>query len=275
MRIYTKAGDLAFREFTFPDGQPHFELLTDTIDFNEATIEVAIKTSTDLFNVLMVNDVLKHLGYIVNLDVRYLMGARMDRPINSHQPFTLQTVCRMINAGWFRRVRLFDVHSDIATRLLYNAHNILPYGAVRQVFRAVGSPVYVVRPDKGADERVRMLANLNPSAGGIIKGEKTRDSQTGKISGFKVSDTPRDLWNALILDDICDGGGTFVGLAKELRKAGAAKVFLFVTHNVQGKKYLEGIDKIYTTDTFKGPDVASGPWNTQETCVIPISMKDL
>jgi ribose-phosphate pyrophosphokinase len=57
----------------------------------------------------------------------------------------------------------------------------------------------------------------------------------------------------LIVDDICDGGATFVALARKLREAGAIEVSLFVTHGIFSKgKDLEGIDNIYTTGSFTG-----------------------
>lgn len=276
MRIYTQAGDLAFSTFSFPDGQPHFKLETYERDFSSVTMEVAIKDPTDLFMVKLANDVLRQHGYgEVNLDVRYLMGARMDRAIDTLQPFTLQTVARIINGAGFTRVRLLDVHSDVATRLIRNSVNVLPFKVFSQVTLSCGSPA-IVCPDKGAVERVNKLADYE-SAGPIIYCSKNRDSETGKLSGFTVLDyrgmDKAYTDNLLIVDDICDGGGTFVGLAKELRKAGAKKVFLFVTHGIFSKGLpLEGIDKVFTTDSYC--PYATGR-EFKNTVVLPISMKEL
>lgn len=57
---------------------------------------------------------------------------------------------------------------------------------------------------------------------------------------------------ALIVDDICDGGGTFIGLAEELKRKNAGKIYLAVSHGIFSK----GIDKldflahVYATDAY-------------------------
>lgn len=276
MRIYTKAGDLAFKTFAFPDGQPHFKLETYETDFRDVTIEAAIKSPTDLFTILLASDVLRQHGYsVVALDVRYLTGARMDRAIDACSPFTLATVARLINGAGFNRVRILDVHSEVATRLIRNSENILPHDIVRQVVTTLGS-VDIVIPDKGAIARCLELANYVGTD--VVYCKKHRDMSTGALTSFSV-DGPWDLMRndrpKLIVDDICDGGGTFVGLAKELRKAGAKKVFLFVTHGIFSKGFpLEGIDKIFTTDSYETyPQL--GSLGVQDVVVIPISMKEL
>lgn len=211
MRIYTKAGDLAFTLSTFPDGQPHFKLETQD-EWREATIETAIRNPAELFQVLLAKDVLGNLGYRVDLDVRYLMAARMDRAIDCRQPFTLQTVARLINGAGFSRVRILDAHSDVAPKLIRNCENLLPIEVVRQVIRTLNYPV-VVCPDKGAYDRVTKLTHeVGVWAQEFIQCGKTRDPNTGKLTDFVVHDyTPErgGGTNLLIVDDICDGGGHF------------------------------------------------------------------
>lgn len=269
MKIYTKAGELAFKTFTFPDGQPHFILETYEVDFNEVTVETAIKSPSDLVLVCLVSSVLRQHGYSqVNLDVRYLLGARMDRAIGWNEPFTLDVVARIINSCGFSRVRILDAHSEVATRLIRNSTNLLPRGAVLQAVNALGGAQIVI-PDKGATDRVmKMLPSCLP-----VQAFKRRDTETGVLSGFGILDAYL-VKNAsvLIVDDICDGGGTFVGEAQVLREAGAKTVNLFVTHGIFSKGLpLKGIDRIYTTDSF-----CEGTKEFKNyAIVIPISMKDL
>ena len=274
MRIYTKAGDLAFKFFTFPDGQPHFRLETYERDFGSVTIETAIKCPSTLFQTVLVASVLREHGYTeINLDVRYLMGARMDRAISSLEPFTLQSVARIINSCGFSQVRLLDVHSEVATRLIRNSNNQLPYKIVESVINTV-NPFIVVVPDKGAIERVNKLVGTLRS---LIYCSKERDMVTGNLSRFKVNvPYPAQRYSpfdCLIIDDICDGGATFVGLAKELREVGATKVSLYVTHGIFSKGLpLEGIDRIFTTDSYW---VDNGLKSNECVTRIPISMKEM
>lgn len=252
MRIKARAGDLPFRLFTFPDGQRHFVLEMGT-DFPEVTIESRIASADDLFDVLLAANVLQINGLMVSLDIRYLLGARMDRRIASDQPATLAVVARVLNSCGFKRFRILDPHSRVAEDLL-GATAVLPVVQFSNVLRHyLPSTTAIVAPDAGATPRVTALLNR---AGydrdfRIVQGLKHRDSGTGALSGFEVQDSSFVRGKVcLIVDDICDGGGTFVGLAKELHKAGAARVDLFVTHGIFSKGLpLEGITTVYTTDS--------------------------
>lgn len=270
MRIYTTAGDLAFKSFTFPDGQPHFKLETYEVEFSGVVIETAIKSPSDLFMVVMAASVLRASGYYsVSLDIRYLMAARMDRAISSDEPFTLELVARTLNSCGFSKVRILDAHSPVATKLIRNSVNVLPHAVVNQVLSTL-YPGAVVVPDKGAIDRIYELFKRFPYPPEIVYCSKKRDMTTGALSGFKVASLCMGR-EVLIIDDICDGGGTFVGLAKELRAAGATRVHLYVTHGIFSKGIpLSGIDQIFTTDSYIDPY-----WATRGAVVIPISMKEL
>lgn len=283
MRIYTKAGELACKTFDFPDGQPHFKLETiDDSGFSCVNIETAIRTPHDLFQVMLASGVLRNSGFSeIRLDIRYLMGARMDRAISVREPFTLALVAQMINSCGFSRVRILDAHSEVATKLIRNSVNVLPFKVVEQVRNTLGYPVIPVCPDKGAQKRTLALGQ-----GATLFCEKVREESTGKLSGFKIEDASclrkehPSIWeeaNFLIIDDICDGGGTFTGLAKVLREAGAKKVFLYVTHGIFSKGLpLEGIDHVYTTNSLSiNPKLSVSFSHLVPLTVIPISMKDL
>jgi len=267
VKIYTQAGELPFRLFTFPDGQQHFTLLSRD-EFRVCVIETAIRNSSDLFNVLLAKDVLTQYGYVVSLDIRYLLGARMDRSIAVDQPFTLALVARILMGAGFARIRVLDPHSDVSTKLL-GAKAVYPLDIIRTVIAGCGPDIMIVAPDAGATSRVdRLLESLGMRDSlGVVQGLKHRDSQTGRLTGFGVQGASRVSGReCLIVDDLCDGGGTFTGLAAELRKAGATKVSLYVTHGIFSKgSVLDGIDQVFTTDSY-----------TQVSGVVcfPVSMSD-
>lgn len=253
MKIYTRAGELLFREFTFPDGQPHFELLHRN-EFSDCVIETAIRSGHELLAVLLAKDALTASGYTVSLDIRYLLGARMDRPIYLGQPFTLAVVARALLAAGFRHIRVLDPHSAATTALL-GCTSVLPLAEIKTVLAELPLDTLIVAPDAGAAPRVeqilRAIALMERYR--VVQGVKNRDAASGELSGFGVLDATvvRDR-PCLIVDDICDGGGTFVGLAKELHAAGALAIDLFVTHGIFSKgPRLNGIRRIYTTDSFQ------------------------
>lgn len=278
MKIYTKAGPLAFSHMTFSDGQPHFKLEVHDSSFQEVTIEMALKGGNDLLILGLVVATLRGAGFnSIRLDCRYLLGARMDRALSSNEPHTLAVIAGILNSMGFSRVRILDAHSDAAARLIRNAVNVLPKKVVENVYQTLGFPV-VVTPDKGAVPRVRALMQGFSYASAIC--EKERELSTGKLKGFYLVDgasAVKDM-NCLIVDDICDGGGTFSGTAKVLKEAGAKKVFLYVTHNVRNMDRLEGIDRLFSTDSYgsgSSYQVSSGPEGIKDRVVIPIDMEKL
>ena len=56
------------------------------------------------------------------------------------------------------------------------------------------------------------------------------------------------------MDDICDGGGTFIGLASELMSKNAGAIYLAVTHGIFSNGF-DGLNRkfrgIFTTDSIK------------------------
>lgn len=273
MIIYTRNGDLAFKEFTFPDGQPHFTLQTKN-DAGSVTIEAAIRNPNELFQVELAGTVLKQNYARVHLDIRYLMAARMDRNIDGMQPHTLFVVAGMLRSfrPIFKRIRILDPHSDTAVKIFSEAgvdvRAVLPYEVVSQVLATLGGDTVVVIPDKGAINRSRLLGK---GAAGFAQMFKERDPQTGHIIGMTLED-PVANKRCLIVDDICDGGATFVRAAEILKEAGASEVNLYVTHGIFSKKLpLPGIKNIFVTDSYHN-------WAAVPHCsliCIPISMRNL
>ena len=88
----------------------------------------------------------------------------------------------------------------------------------------------------------------------MIECSKSRDVKTGKLKGFKVYADDLQGKDCLIVDDICDGGGTFMGLAEELKNKNAGNLYLAVSHGIFSKGFdhlAEHFTKIFTTDSFQ------------------------
>ena len=85
---------------------------------------------------------------------------------------------------------------------------------------------------------------------------KERDPATGKLGSPTMC--PSGIANlsgksALIFDDICDGGYTFIQLAEYLQDNCNCALDLAVTHGIFSKglgRLRENFDKIYTTDSM-------------------------
>lgn len=249
--------------FNFPDGQPHIAvkstdfISTDRNVRGEIQVTARLASSDDLMRLLLLKDVLDRQRFEkVWLRIVYLLGARMDRPIDPDSPFTLRVITNLINQAGFHSVSIFDPHSDVSTALL-NAKSISPRKYVSLALNRASTfqpPVAVMIPDAGAVKRTGAILEELGYEGPIVQALKHRDPKTGQLSGFQVVNPLECMANhVLIVDDLCDGGGTFVGLAAEARKHGAEMVSLYVSHGVFSKSIeplLEHLDNVYTTDSY-------------------------
>ena len=114
----------------------------------------------------------------------------------------------------------------------------------------------LISPDGGA---LKKIYSTSKYLGGIpvVECGKSRDVQTGELSGFKVYEDDLKGKTCIVVDDICDGGGTFRGLAKELRKKNAGDLVLAVSHGIFSHGFedlLSSYKKIFTTDSFNTVD---------------------
>lgn len=237
--------------FTFKDGQPHV-CLNHIYEMDEGNLGVRgrITNAEDLFKLQLIVDVLKYnrLFNNVTLSLSYLMGGRMDREISFREPSTLKVVCNLINSLGFSHILLYDCHSVVSQTLL-RATNYLPQNIVNKVGSDIPNVLLVI-PDAGAQHRVD---KINKGIFPTVQCLKTRNPKTQELSNFMICEPQKvkDM-NCLIVDDICDGGRTFVGLAKILKEAGAKQVDLFITHGIFSYGYnLEGITNIYTTNSYQ------------------------
>ncbi len=241
---------VGYEEFTFPDGQRHITL-DDEIRAHDVWVTASITDADSLFDLLLLKDVLDNTQNKTYLRIEYLLGGRMDRRINDRQPFTLKVVTDVLRNAGFEAIHVMDPHSRESLHRLH-ATAIYPGEFLSVLAKYDPDRTVVVQPDRGARERVANM--VFGTAFEVVECSKERDQASGRLSGFKIGNPRRvNGKQCLIVDDICDGGATFVALAKLLREAGAVSVDLFVTHGIFSKgRELEGIDNVYSTDSFKG-----------------------
>ena len=92
----------------------------------------------------------------------------------------------------------------------------------------------------------------------MVRADKIRSTDTGEITGTVVYSEHIGSKDFLIADDICDGGRTFIELAKVLRPLTDGKIYLYVTHGIfsKGLDVFEGlIDGVYTANPFPKVDL--------------------
>jgi ribose-phosphate pyrophosphokinase len=249
--------DIRYDKITFPDGQPHLKLDVSTLPAAGSACRIVARIAhpADLLLVLLAKDALDARGMgAVHLTVTYLMAARMDRPMTPGEPFALRVVADMINLAGFASIHIFDPHSEVSTALLRRSEPIENKVFIQDCLHdlvAAGTPYWLVSPDGGALKKIHKVAQY-VGATQVAECMKVRDVRTGVLSGFRTLETDFKGQTCLIADDICDGGGTFTGLAALLKLKGAGTVALAVSHGIFSKGFdLAQVDRIYCTDSFR------------------------
>jgi ribose-phosphate pyrophosphokinase len=257
---------IEFQNFTFSGGEPHIKINPD-FDANEAiTITHRINSFNDLGLLCITVDALKRMDVkLINLFIPYFPAARQDRVMVKGEPLSVKVYADILNAMGLNKVFVFDAHSEVTPALLNNCEVISNHTFINKVLKIIGSNVKLISPDGGALKKIYKVSEF---LGGVdvVECSKSRDVKTGRLSGFKVYADDLQGADCLIVDDICDGGGTFLGLAEELKKKNAGNLYLAISHGIFNKGFEElekHFTKIFTTNSFK---------DIQEQSVIQIKL---
>lgn len=225
-------------------------------------ITMSFQSNNDLINLALLKDCIDRYysnDVILSLDMAYVPYARQDRVCNPGESLSIKVIANFINSLGFKNVYTEDNHSEVSTALINNCHNVsidVLAAGLRGILPSQLDTV-LVSPDAGANKKVYGFAK---SAGfkHVVRADKTRDVATGKITGTKVYwdysvdiNPMKDTCDVCIIDDICDGGYTFVKLAEELRKYTSGKIYLYVTHGIfsKGINVFDGlIDGIFVSN---------------------------
>lgn len=264
MSIELQVGKESFKveQFTFPGGEVQIKVPEAFGFHTEFDVYANIRNSDDVMALILTMSVVgRPYNSHINLHMHYFPYARQDRACQVGEAESFKVFANIINQMHFASVHIFDLHNEEMLQYIDNVEHTPQEAFTKGLvfnYRTGALPYdYIVSPDKGALPKVERLLNLIPDPEfrpKVIVGEKVRDPTTGEIThtaiDFNGSLAGQRL---LILDDICDGGRTFVELAKVLKKHRAYEIDLFVTHGIfsKGTKVFEGlIDNIYTTSSF-------------------------
>ena len=248
---------IAFESFTFSGGEPHIKITTSLKNVNEVTLTHRIQSFNDFGLLLLAIDALKRMGVKnINAFIPYFPAARQDRVMIAGEPLSVKVYTAILNSLNLNRITVYDPHSEVTPALLNRCKAISNHGFIKSVIQEINEDVVLISPDGGA---LKKIYKLSSALGGIdvVECSKSRDVKTGKLSGFQVYANDLKGKSCLIVDDICDGGGTFIGLAKELKNKKAGRLYLAVSHGIFSKGFdtlNSYFDKIFTTDAFRSID---------------------
>lgn len=242
---------VAFDSFNFPSGCEAHIKLKEAVE-NEVLITCRIQDSNDIMRLLLATDALKRAGAKeIRLFMPYLPYARQDRQMVKGEPLSLKVFANLLNSQGYSKVSVYDVHSEVALALIENSEGITNHSFAKCVFVESLRDYYIVCPDAGAYKKIYGICKSIGYEDEIIIANKVRDVSTGLIKKTTVSHSDLKQRHCYIVDDICDGGGTFVLLAEELLNRNAKSVNLVVSHGIFSKGLpLLKINHVFVTDSF-------------------------
>ena len=208
--------------------------------------------------------------------VPYYGYARSDKKDRPRVPISAKLVANLITVAGANRLLTIDLHAaqiqgffDIPVDHLYAApvmighyqENLLPN-------------LTVVAPDTGGAERARAYAKrLNAE---LALCDKRRE----KANVAEVMNVVGDVRNrsCLIVDDMCDTGGSLTKVAHALKDAGAARIHACFTHPVLSGRAVEQlkkseIEQIIVTNTIPLRDHACESNKIKVLSIAPLLAK--
>ncbi len=286
------AQTIAVKFSQFSGGERHVQVAASTLQGLTGTVKIRanLQQSSDWFDYLLLENVLLAQGLNIELEIPYFPYARQDRHCALGQAFSLEMITKLLNLNTApsvqqrKTIMVWDAHSAVTCNLLKQntqfsavinlsaAEIIQQSQALSQILCAENS--VLICPDAGAVTRTQAIAQamnaqrFNPLE--IVYCEKQRDPLTGKIVRTHVNTTDMTGLTAIISDDICDGGATFIAIAQQLRNLNCKQIILYVTHGIfsRGLSVFDGlIDQIFCSDSIA--QTATSPLTTSLN-IIPV-----
>lgn len=212
----------------FPDGTSQVWKLTSLSPISNHILW-NFENEAEVFHVMQLLTLINeyYMGSAV-LEMPFLPYARQDKHVTNDSTFAGKVLISMLDSVPVRVV-VTDAHNqDILPR---HWHSRMPNAEVESAIKSTDSD-YVVFPDKGAARRGYPTLDR-----GHLTLDKVRDPLSGDITGLRVVGPTINLRgkSCIIVDDICDGGRTFIEAAKLLYSLGTKEVYLFTTHGIYSK----------------------------------------
>lgn len=261
-------------EIKFPSGEVAIHLEEGSLSACGGITRFMIITRgyepDQLFKIALIKDALQGMVLIDQplimqnhwvLVLPYLPNARYDRRMVENDAHALKVYGQMLNSLGFNEVLSYDAHSYVAHSCIENFNHVPVWSFIRgldKVHNISEEYTALVAPDAGSTKKVEKVADELGLP--VVQMTKRRDPSTGQLSAPFVLHGLEHLKGGklLIVDDICDGGYTFIQATQLLKVFDVEKVGLYVTHGIFSKGvdvlYDAGIDEIFTTDTLRLPE---------------------
>jgi len=249
----------------FNDGEINIQLHTNVRQKDIFIIQSTCHTEHNSINdnlielFLLIRTMKRSSARSITVVIPYYGYARQDRKTAPRVPISAADVAAMLEQAGIDRVLTIDLHC----------------GQIQGFFRDIpvdnlyASPLFAAHI---ADQDMQNIVVISPDAGGVQRASKFQShlqkmgipSNMALISkqrsGAGVIDSMQLIGSvegadAIIVDDLCDTGGTLIKAAELIKTKGARRVFAVITHPVFSHNALSKIgssiiDKMIITNTI-------------------------
>ncbi len=235
---------IKLKQWVFPAGERGITVLEPekVHRFKSFTVRVDFEGSDDLMDMALLVNAVRNIDTNVHLRlcIPYFPYSRQDRVAATGDAFALQVAANLIKSCNFWEVETWDIHSDVLAGM-FNSGVLknVPQEQIlsNYVYASLGAAwsAVLIAPDAGAAKKIYKLGTkLNLP---VVEASKIRDTSTGNIIGCSITDTS-DYDHLIIVDDICDGGATFIQLRNAImdqRDNSPVRIDLVTTHGIYSK----------------------------------------
>lgn len=251
-RSFCQKVDVNF--WSFPAGERGVKIVEPENCTNRTKfrIKVNFSKSDDLVDMMLLVDAIRNIDSAnIELYIPYFPYARQDRVMQNGESHSLRVIAKLIESCNFSEIWVDDPHSDVlaglfcAGSLRITEQHVLAKEMLEEY--ANNQNTYLVSPDAGALKKIYKVAKHLELP--VIEANKVRDVSTGNIIRTKVDDLGiSDPVTLIVVDDIIDGGKTYIELAKVLKETYVVQdLVLCATHGIfsKGIDVLGCYDRIY------------------------------
>jgi ribose-phosphate pyrophosphokinase len=243
---------IPFKTWNFPSKETGFKLeIPDDVKLDKSDFSVLWQYEGD-HEVMILGQIRDALydysggNAGVSLVMPYLPHGRQDRRCHKGEGHSLGVFASIINSMSFHTVVTFDVHNPVVFNDLFaNALNVNQATCASNMSEKYD---YFIAPDAGAAKKIGDHNDVRSGRTKVFVMSKQRIG--GKVVYNEApSDEIPEGSSVCVMDDLCDGGATFLALAESFGKERLSKFEkfdLYVTHGLfTNRETFEKLSKIY------------------------------
>lgn len=231
-----------FKIWKFPNGEWGVQLFNDKKPDDQGVklnFLFPEPLNPDIYLLLLTIKVLRErYGRLTELHIPYIPYLRQDRSFVHGNPCAAQPLLDILDDITMCRITTLNPHSF--------ADMFIPGKFFDEISRNLNKTYVTVAPDENAVNSTTWVPDI------ILKKNRTQHS-TIVLTETERTCSPVPLSRAMILDDLCDGGATFIACAEKLREMGFTFIGLCIAHGFFSKGvdhlFNNGIDLIVTTNS--------------------------